>query len=257
MPDLARNDEAQAAILLLFVAAHGSQQLLRAGRDRVWNLHRQPQALQQAHDAVARLAVAQAHSHAQVTGSRQANGDSFAMPNAEVGNQLQRMAERMPQVQMRAELLLERIRLHHVDLDAHRLRDQVRQRTRAAAFQVGEEVWRGQDAVLDHFGQASAELGRRQGRQQSRVRRHQQRLLEGADQVFAHARQINPHLAADAGIHHGEQRGWHLDEGQTAQVGGRSKASRVAHHAAAERDDGALALQLSLRKARVQIAYGI
>ena len=68
-----------------------------------------------------------------------------------------------------------------------------------------------------------------------------QRLVEGADQVLA-ARGVDAGLAADAGIHLGQQGGRDLHEGQAAQRGGGGEAGEVADHAAAERDHRRAAL---------------
>lgn len=60
--------------------------------------------------------------------------------------------------------------------------------------------------------------------------------MEGAHQVFAH-RQVHAGFAAHAGVHLGEQRGGHLEEGHAPQEGGRGKAAHVPGDAAPQGDD--------------------
>jgi hypothetical protein len=67
------------------------------------------------------------------------------------------------------------------------------------------------------------------------------RLIEGADHVLAE-RVVDRGLAAHRGVDLRQQRGRHLDEGHAALVAGRGEAAHVAHHAAAERDQGGRAL---------------
>ena len=64
--------------------------------------------------------------------------------------------------------------------------------------------------------------------------------MEGADEILA-AGMIDRRLAADRGIHLREQRRRHLHEVHAALVAGRDKAGQVADHAAAERQDRAVA----------------
>ena len=56
--------------------------------------------------------------------------------------------------------------------------------------------------------------------------------MEGAHEVLA-AGQVDRRLAADGGIHHGQQGGGYLHEVDAAHVGCSAKARQVAHHAAA------------------------
>ena len=57
------------------------------------------------------------------------------------------------------------------------------------------------------------------------IGQHQPRLIERADHVLAE-RMVDPGLAADRGIHLGEQRGRHLDERHAAQVDAAAKPVR-------------------------------
>jgi hypothetical protein len=95
--------------------------------------------------------------------------------------------------------------------------------------------------VLRHLGVAGQQLARRQGAQHLGVGQHQARLVEGADQVLALG-QVDGGLAADRGIHLGQQRGGDLHEADAAQQDGGGEAGDVADHPAAQRDDQVAAL---------------
>ena len=66
--------------------------------------------------------------------------------------------------------------------------------------------------------------------------------MEGSHQVLA-AGQVDPDLAADAGVHHGEQRRRNLDEGQAAQEARRREARQVPHHSATQCHDDRAAIE--------------
>ena len=68
------------------------------------------------------------------------------------------------------------------------------------------------------------------------VHQHFLRLIERADHVLAHG-MVHAGLAAHAAVHHGKERGRHLDKGHAAHEGGRGKAGKIADHAAAERHE--------------------
>ena len=95
----------------------------------------------------------------------------------------------------------------------------------------------------------------RQRAQQGRVDQHQLRLLERAHQVFAR-RQIHRDLAADAGVHHGQQAGRDLHERHPAQPGRRDEPRHVTDHAAAQRDHRLAARQPGFGEAVVEVAHG-
>ena len=71
---------------------------------------------------------------------------------------------------------------------------------------------------------------------------HQLRLIEGTDQILSIV-VIDPGLAADAGVHLGEQRGRHLHVGNAAQISRRGKAGEIADHAATKREHAGFSLQ--------------
>ena len=90
--------------------------------------------------------------------------------------------------------------------------------------------------MLEQFGPAVAQMPVREGTQECRVDDHRARLREGADQVLP-AWVVDPGLAADGGIGHGQERGGHVDEGDPAEAGGGGEPGEVGDHAATEADD--------------------
>ena len=110
-------------------------------------------------------------------------------------------------------------------------------------FQPGEKRLVAEHAVFCHFGIAGAELARRQRVEHGGVGDHQNRLVECAEQILA-LRRIDPGLAADGGIHLRQQRGRHLHEIDAAAQDRGRKAGEIADHAAAERNDEIVALDL-------------
>ena len=104
-----------------------------------------------------------------------------------------------------------------------------------------------EDRRLDDLGAALAEGFLREGVQRGDVAQHQGRLMKRARKVLA-LRQINGRLASDGGIDHRQKRRRHLHKAQAAQIGRRGKARQIAHHAAAESDDGVRPGQVLVRQ---------
>ena len=108
-------------------------------------------------------------------------------------------------------------------------------------LEPGEEIDVAEQSVFGDLGIAGAELALRQRVEQRGIGEHQDRLMEGADQILAVLR-IDAGLAADRGIDLRQQRGRHLDEIEAAPHARRREAREIADHAAAERDDEIVAL---------------
>ena len=102
-------------------------------------------------------------------------------------------------------------------------------------FKPSEKSRVADQAVFDDFGIAGAELARRKGIEQRRIRDHQDRLMEGADEILAMAR-IDRGLAANRRINLRKQRGRHLHVVEAAAHHGGGEAGKIADDAAAERD---------------------
>ena len=115
------------------------------------------------------------------------------------------------------------------------------------AFEPGEELHVGDGAVLDNFGQPGGQLARGQGAQRAEVAHDGARLVEGANEVLA-LRMVDGGFAAHGRVHLRQQRGGHLHEADAAHVARGGKASHVAHDAAAERVNHALAVGAGLHQ---------
>ena len=98
----------------------------------------------------------------------------------------------------------------------------------------------GDDAVLDHLGEPAAQHVVRKRGQQLRVDDDGRRVMKRADEVLANGR-IDGGFAADRGVNHGEQRGRHLHDGETAHEGGGHESGQVADDATPHGDDGGIA----------------
>ena len=75
--------------------------------------------------------------------------------------------------------------------------------------------------------------------------------MKRADEVLARA-QVDTSLAADRAIDLRQERRRHLDESDAAQIRRGGKSRHVADHAAAERDDGARAVEPAARELVVE-----
>src|SRR5688572_11031211 len=111
-------------------------------------------------------------------------------------------------------------------------------------------------AMLDHLGQAGAQLTVGQRVQGSDVRDHGARLVKGADHVLAQG-VIDGGLAADRRIHLSKQRGGYLDEWHATLVDRGGKAREVANHAAAQGNDQRVAAAASLQQIIEQAVEGL
>ena len=215
---------------------------------------RKPGAREQVLDA---LAVAQrqpAERDRRPRRERHAEADGFAVQPALVAaDRLERVAERVAEVQQRAPALLALVLGDDRGLDLAAAANRMRQRCRVEAPQVvdvllepGEERRVDDDAVLDDLGEAGGELARRQRCERAGIREHRDRLMERADHVLA-ARMVDGRLAADRGVDLREQRRRHLHEIDAALVARGDVARQVADDAAAERDEAAVAVETRRR----------
>ena len=121
--------------------------------------------------------------------------------------------------------------------------------------QVGEELGFADDARLDDFVEPGAVFALGQGVEDGGVDEHGERLVEAADQVLA-ADQIDAGLAADGGVHLGEQRGGDLQDGDAAHEDGGQEAAHVVDDAAAESDHHAGAIGAELHHLLGQLLDG-
>src|SRR5712691_6439727 len=112
------------------------------------------------------------------------------------------MAESMAEIEQGALASLALVARHGQGLGSTAGRDRVlarrttRERLAPVGLKPGEEGRITDETIFDDLGIAGAELARRQGVEQRGVGNHQDRLVEGADEVLAVAR-IDRGLAAD------------------------------------------------------------
>ncbi len=105
----------------------------------------------------------------------------------------------------------------------------------------GVEVRRvGDDAVLDRLGHSCPQMLGGQCFENAHVGRDGGRRMKRAHEVLA-GRRVDARLAPDRRVDHREEARGHLHVGNAAHVGRGNESREVADHAAAERDDGAVA----------------
>src|SRR5919106_3052069 len=95
------------------------------------------------------------------------------------------------------------------------------------------------DPVLDYFSKAGDEFPTRQRPQNVHVDQDDPGLIEGADQVFA-VLMIHAGFAADARIDLSQQRRWHLDVRNAAQIASRSKTCKISDNSSSQCHDARL-----------------
>ena len=108
-------------------------------------------------------------------------------------------------------------------------------------FQPRKERGVAEQTVFDDLRIAGAKFPRRQGIERGGVGDHQNRLMEGADEIFA-VGGIDGGLAADRGIDLSQQRGRHLHVVEPAPHDRGNEAGEVADDAAAKRQNKIAAL---------------
>ncbi len=166
------------------------------------------------------------------------------------GRSLQRMAEGVAEIEQCALAGLALVARHDRGLGAAGGRN--RMFARRAAGRRCRHGWPrarlkkglvAEHAIFGDFRIAGAELARRQRIEHRSIGDHQNRLMKRAEQVLA-LRRIDAGLAADRRIHLRQQRGRHLHEIHAAAQDRRREAGEIADHAAAERNDEIVALDL-------------
>lgn len=121
--------------------------------------------------------------------------------------------------------------------------------------ELPEERGIGDDAGLEHFGEAVLALEGPEGMEGGGVGEDGARLMEGADEVFS-AGEVDGGFAADGAVDHGEERGGGLDDVDAAEPDGGGEAGEVPGDAAAEGDDGACAGEMAVGEGGEQLLYG-
>ena len=177
---------------------------------------------------------------------------------AEFAGRLDRMPRRMTEVEQHplAEVLfvpLDYRRLHPATggHDACQLLRVALPHCRCGVRQTGEKRRVENQAVFDHFRHAGGKFARWQRLQRLRIDQHPHRLVKRADQVLAQM-MVHRDFAADAGIDLRQQAGGNLQEWHAAQICRSDKAGQIADHAAAQRQNRAVAVQAGHNRLGIQ-----
>jgi hypothetical protein len=94
----------------------------------------------------------------------------------------------------------------------------------------------GDEAALDHLGEAAAQLGGRQRREHVQVAQHADGFVERADEVLALGG-VDAGLAPDGGVDHAEHGRRHVDESHATQPAGGDEAGQIGRGTTTEADD--------------------
>src|SRR6267142_716129 len=116
---------------------------------------------------------------------------------------------------------------------------------RGILFEILEQRRITNDAVLERFEKTAGVLPVRQRFQKERIGKDEPRLMKRADEIFRDA-VVHTGLAADTGIHLGEESCWYLNHGDAAHVQRRDESCHVAHDAAAQGNHSGLASEIEL-----------
>jgi hypothetical protein len=153
---------------------------------------------------------------------------------------LDSMSKRMAKIKNHPQTGLSLIFLNDLGLDPHTaLNDFREQRRRTGKESIPLPLNERQQPEipnrrgLDNLGPAGTRLASRQSFEQVEIHDDSSRLMESSGEVFSF-RDIDPGLAPYAGIDHGQQRGWNLDELDSTQKAGGCVACNVADNPSPE-----------------------
>src|ERR1019366_1410877 len=156
------------------------------------------------------------------------------------GHLLQRMANRVPQVQDHSEAGLALVDIHHFGLHADRRSNHFFQRLRVPPQHIfGMLLHKAQQRpVADNprlyaLHQPGAQLAIRQGPEHSDICKHRERMVKAAEKVFTLG-QIHAGLAAHRTVHLREESGGNLNVGDSTHVGRCQKSAHIADNSAAK-----------------------
>src|SRR5205085_93324 len=169
------------------------------------------------------------------------------------------MADRVAEVENLAQAAFAFVARHHVGFDLARARDEMCKlgyiellEAVHLAVDALKQAAVADDAVLDGFAKAGAQLALRQAGKRRRVDDDKRRLMKRADEVFTE-RMIDTGFTADGTVYLCQQGGGHLREAYATLVGRRRKPTDVADHAAAHRDDHIRTLDTLLNQKGVEL----
>ena len=166
------------------------------------------------------------------------------MPIARIARFLfDRVRNRMAEVQDAPKAALSLVLAYDIRLDRTGARDHMHrhcgfecEHVCAVLLEPHKEVYIIDDAVLDDLTEPRPNLAAGQRPQKIQIHKDGIGLIECADEILAE-RVVDSHLAADTRIHLCEETCRELDERNTAHIGGRDEARKIADYAAAECND--------------------
>src|SRR5512139_719764 len=182
-------------------------------------------------------------------GNSQRHCFAVQQPVGEATAGLERMAERVAEIEQRALSSLALVPRDDAGLGAAANRNRVLARRTSGKdvlpvlLEPGEERGVAEQPVFGDFGIAGAEFAFRQRVEQCRVSDHQRRLMKGTDEILA-LQGVDTGLAADGRVDLREQGGGHLHVIEATPNTCRGKARKIADYTATERDAEVAALNV-------------
>ena len=165
------------------------------------------------------------------------------------GRGLERMPERMPQVERHAPAVFALVRADHLDLRPGRPLDDLGQRAARDGFRVArrdgvtvvleqrEQALVAEDRHLRGLGKCGPPFALGERGEERDVGDDLERLVERPDEVLALG-QVDRRLAPDRGVDLGDERRRDMDQRHAAQVDGRDEPGGIAERTAADGDEG-------------------
>ena len=229
---------------------HGHELLERLHGHALRDVRRQIELLQQVQGAPRDALVDPPEPLGHVRRHHHPHGNSLTVkPLAVPDARLDRVSERVPQVERRADASFLLVQRHHLgfvhagSLDGfyHDVSVARHERVDVALLPL-EKVGVANQPVLHHLGHPGFVLPVGKRGQRVRVDEHAPRLVKRADHVFPRG-VVHARLAADGGVDHGHDRRGNLHEVHAPLVRRGGEAGHVADHAAAERHERGLPVQ--------------
>ena len=232
----------------------------------MWRFVRQAEGVEQLILGIDGPLAAQVQGQGDARGDPHPESDSAAVGDAEPGRRLQRVARGMAVVENRARSAVALVLGHDQRLGGDAPEDHALEHGGVSLDQAGtislqqvEESFVHGDGVLYNLGEGVPIARDRQRLDRGEVGDHGRGLPEGADRVFR-APAVDAGLAADARVHHGQQRGRHRDQPDAPLPDGGRQACKVADRAPAHGDHAAPAidlLPLEKRQDVLQLGHGL
>ena len=204
-------------------------------------MNRQTKSLEQGFKTIRRSLPGNSKPLTKTGSENHSDSNRLSVQEATIAlGRLDSMSKRMAKIKDHSQTGLSLIFLNDLGLDPHAALNNFREQRRG----TGKENLplplneRQQPEIpnrrgLDNLGPAGTRLADRQSSEQVEIHDDSSRLMESSCEIFPF-RNIDPGLSPHAGIDHGQQRGWNLDELDSTQKAGGCVACNVSDNPSPE-----------------------